>query len=268
VWPAIFRTRQLSARHRDLLVSVIKTCERERDGFAFQELRWLHEVAGEAGLTVSPGDGIGFYKATTDNHLAEGVALSGGIQIRPTYAGIVRATMKETSDLERLVADLEAKWEVPNVDFKRELTLATAEQKGEFVKDMIAIATTQLDARRFYLIGWDPKTRKFLPPGVDPKLTEEQMQQILGSYCDPPPHLRYQTLPFHGSLAGIIEVERNPTCVPYRVSRDIGKLKAGQTFVRHGTVTEPPTPAEEAALKEEAHRARSGGSTEGADGTT
>lgn len=154
------------------------------------------------------------------------------------------------------------------MDFKRELKLVTAEQKAEFVKDMLALATTQLDARRFYLIGWDPKTRKFLPPGVDPKITEDQIQQILGSYCDPPPHLRYRTLPLRGGRAGVIEVERNPAYVPYRVSRPIGRLKAGQTFVRHRTVTEPPTPAEEAALKEEAQRAHAVGGTEGARGLT
>lgn len=95
VWPVIFRTRQLSARHHDLMVIVVKGCERERDGFTFQEMRWLHEVAGEAGLIVSPGDGIGFYEATTGNDLTEGIAVSGGVQIRPTYAGIVRATMRE-----------------------------------------------------------------------------------------------------------------------------------------------------------------------------
>jgi hypothetical protein len=70
-----------------------------------------------------------------------------------------------------------------------------------------------------------------------------------------PPHAPWISLqPFRNGLAGVLEMERNPACVPYRVSRDIGKLKAKQTFVRHGTVTEPP-PAEEDALAAEAQRA-------------
>lgn len=257
IWPVIFKVLELSATHQEILVAMIGACEEERAEFAFQRTPWLHEITQSAGLNVSRADEISFLKATNRNHLTEGPgAMSGGVMLRPTYAGVVRATQRETSELERLIAELEGRWELPNVDFKRELSIETDEQKSEFVKDMIALATTQLPSDRYFLIGWDPKTRQFRPPGVDSRLTEEQLQQIIGSYCDPPPHLRYRTAPWRGGLAGIILVERNPRYVPYRVSRPIGRLRVGQTFVRHGTVTEAPTPTEEDALRSEAARAQ------------
>lgn len=257
IWPVIFKTLELTAAHQEILIAMIGACKEEREEFAFQTTPWLHEITAGAGLSISRADEMGFFKATTLNHLTEGPgAMSGGVMLRPTYAGIVRATQREISELERLIAELEKEWELPNVDFKRELSVDTDEQKSEFVKDMIALATTQLPGDRYYMIGWDPKTREFLAPGVDPGLSEEQMQQIVGSYCDPSPHLRYRKVPWRGGLAGIVQVERNPRHVPYRVSRPIGRLRTGQTFVRHGTVTEAPTPAEEDALRAEAARAQ------------
>lgn len=41
-----------------------------------------------------------------------------------------------------------------------------------------------------------------------------------------------------GGEAGVIEIHREPTKIPYRISRDIGRVQAGHIFVRHGSQTE------------------------------
>ena len=132
---------------------MIGACKEEREEFADQTTRWLHEVTAGAGLSVSRADEMGFFKATTRNHLTEGPSAMSGVMVRPIYAGIVRASQRETSELERLTAELEKEWELPNVDFKREQSVDPDEQKSEFVKDMIALATTQLPGDRYYMIG-------------------------------------------------------------------------------------------------------------------
>ncbi len=162
----------------------------------------------------------------------------------------------ESDETERLILSLETRWEDPYVDFKRQLSLSKMNEKAEFVKDILGLANTQGASRRFLPVGWDDQTRTVVPPGVSPQINQDRLQQILNTYTDPPPHLSYRTSEWHGVPVGIIEVIREPLRVPYRVSRRVGKRDVGEVFVRHGTITEAPTPRELDALAEEGLNAR------------
>lgn len=155
----------------------------------------------------------------------------------------------------RLISELETRWEDPYVDFKRLLSLRTPDDKAELLKDILGLVNTQGRSRRFLLIGWDDKTRSVLP-NVGLRLNQDRMQQLLNRYCDPPPHLSSFTHRWKGSVVGVVEVIREPVRLPYSVSRPIGKRKVGEVFVRHGTITEPPTPRELQTLADEGLNAR------------
>jgi hypothetical protein len=151
-----------------------------------------------------------------------------------------------------LVAD----WETTSVDFKELLGLQSPTEKGEFVKDVLALANTRMSGRRFLCVGFNDKTRKFTT-SVDPRLTAHRMESILGAYADPVPRITYATTHWEGGTAGLVEVLSNAQDLPYKVKKDIGKCRAGQVFVRHNTLVEEPSALELRYLIDEGRRARS-----------
>jgi len=161
-----------------------------------------------------------------------------------------------TRNIENLILELETRWEDPAVEFKEALTVRSQRDKSEFVKDVLGLVTTQGSARRFLMIGWSDKTHKVQPPGVDPALSEDQLQQILNSHCEPPPHIAYFTHVWEGVRVGVIEIIRESIKQPHQVSVDFGRRAKGEVFVRHGAITEPPTPRELDALHQEAINAK------------
>jgi hypothetical protein len=48
----------------------------------------------------------------------------------------------------RFIDDLVAEWETTSVDFKRQLSLDTMDQKAEFVKDILCLVNTKASRRR------------------------------------------------------------------------------------------------------------------------
>jgi hypothetical protein len=163
---------------------------------------------------------------------------------------------EQPGNVDSLLLELEARWEEPYVDFKQALSIRRREEKAEFIKDVLGLATTQGSGRRFLLIGWNDKTRSVEAPGVDPSITEEWLQQVLNAYCDPPPHVTYFAHAWRGVRVGVIEILRESIKVPYRVSKKIGPRNKDEVFVRHGTITEPPTSRELDALGQEGLNAR------------
>jgi hypothetical protein len=55
--------------------------------------------------------------------------------VYPTYIGIVRVTEQAQTELQQLVAQ----WETTNIEFKRQLDLASKAEKAEFVRDILSI---------------------------------------------------------------------------------------------------------------------------------
>jgi tetratricopeptide (TPR) repeat protein len=137
-----------------------------------------------------------------------------------------------------LVAEGEA---TGRVEFKRELHLDKAEEKAEFIKDIISLSNSAPQNKAYLLVGVD--NAKYII-GID-KLEEERIQQLVHSHIRPSVKLRCTiistTVPSLASV-GIIEVEGTER--PYRVSIPIDKLRQDDIFVRHGSVVEKATPEE------------------------
>ena len=71
--------------------------------------------------------------------------------------------------------------------------------------------------------------------------------------------VRYDIVEHYQGPVGRIRIMRDPAKLPYNVAKSIGdkkRIKEGQIFVRHGSQTEQPTPAELEALRAESQRAR------------
>ena len=182
-------------------------------------------------------------------------ALGQRLDVFPTYAGIVRVTEGPQAALRQLVADLVPDWETTTVEFKRQLSLKRDKEKAEFVRDVLALATTKASGRRWLVIGFDDKTRQFTE-SADPAITQDRLEDVLNAYASPAPQIRYQSVRWNGGDVGLLEVTRDPTRIPYRVTRALAHIRVDDVYVRHGSHVEPPTPAERADLDAEGRAAR------------
>lgn len=194
--------------------------------------------------------------------LLEVTAMSGGdayLHIRPTYAGVVRATERVSTEWDVRLRDMVAEWETTTVEFKSRIELGTPARNAEFAKDIDSLANTKSSGRtRHLVIGYDPKTHEFEYP-VDPRdLEQDRLEQILNQYAGPTHQVRSFTIGHESGkgLVGIVEVTRDATRLPYRIAKAGGNVAVGTIHVRHGSQVEPATPDEEAALIAEGDAAR------------
>ena len=263
VWPTFFETF-IEPEPLEFLRATVDMAEVQRDDFA--GVGWITAVEVFAAL----GWGTEGNNAVTRGHLiANQLEDSGlirtsrtmgglsGVSFRPTYRGVVFATQQLTTEWQQRLAAMVQEWETTTVEFKREIRLNSPSQKGEFVKDILGLATTKASGReRFLIVGYDDDTRSF-SESPDRTISQDRLEQILAEYAEPIPELHFFSvaMPTHGEI-DVIEVRRDPTKIPYRVRRDIGRVLAGDIFVRHGSQTERPTDQERQALEEEGRKAR------------
>lgn len=263
VWPSFFTTF-LEPEQHDFLDALVRLAEAEHDDFADVQWATATEVFASLGWSTSERADIG--RAHAIVNILDGAGLVrkrvamgsiGAVHARPTYRGLVFATQQVATEWQQRLAEMAEEWETTTVEYKREVKLDSPTQKGEFVKDMLGLATTKASGRERYLvIGYDNDTHAFAQP-VTPDITQDRLEQILNQYTEPRPEVRYFTVPMPGGgEAGVIEVRRDPARVPYRVRRDIGRIATGSVIVRHGSQTEPPTELELEALEAEGERAR------------
>jgi hypothetical protein len=186
------------------------------------------------------------------------LTMGGGWHIAANYHSLVRATEAETSDLTDLVRRLVPDWETTNVEFKRQLHLDTADEKAEFIRDVLGLATTQVTGDRYLVVGLGPKSHDF-ETDVDPKITSDRIEDVLGAYTVPTVQVRYRPFDWPGGgRAAVLEVLRDRTKVPYRVKASVGdrrRIERGQVYVRHGSHVVLASEQELEDLKAEAARA-------------
>ncbi len=175
-----------------------------------------------------------------------------------TYKGLVWQTRRSITTETKRIDALVAEWETTSIEFKRELHLSNANEKAEFIKDVLGLANTQASGKRYLIIGFDDKTRVYHGP-PDNDIKSDRLEQILSHYTAPVVNIKYSVIPYLDRTIGQIEVLREPSQLPYKVAETVGIKKeiiAGQIFVRHGSQTVVAPDYEQQALEEEAARAR------------
>lgn len=130
-----------------------------------------------------------------------------------------------------------------NVDFKLDLRLDTAEQKAEFVKDIISLVNSANELG-YLIIGIDNKAN-FIGITV---LEEERIQQIIHTYIYPNIIVRCYKVEVGTLLIGVIEVQGVEK--PHRVLKSIDRLAVHEVFIRHGSVIAKASPDELFRMRE------------------
>lgn len=192
-------------------------------------------------------------------------------EARSTYQGLVWDTRRDQVFMWDTIDQLVREWETNTVDFKRELRLKTKDQKAEFIKDVIGLANTKASGGRWLIVGFDNTTREYHVPN-DPaaqkehskglaSLTSETLDQILSEYTEQPVRTALSTVQYRQGPVVMIQVLRDPQTVPHRVKKQCAgakkKVSVGEIYVRHGSITEAPSPDELQALFDEAERSKS-----------
>lgn len=263
VWPAFFDDF-LEPEQEAFLRALVQVAEVEEETWA--DLAWTNaaEVFRALGWPTE-GDmainrGFRVQNILSEHGFLQSRLAMGSLSafsIRPTYKGAVRATQQVATEWQTRLAEMAVEGETSTVEFKVELKLGTDRQKAEFIKDVLGLATTKASGpKRHLIIGYDDESLVLIKP-VDPALSQDHLEDVLNAYCSPAPTIRYFRVPMGGgTVAGVVEVTRDAASIPYRVGKAIWKLAVGDVFVRHGTHTENPSPAEQAALEAEGERAR------------
>lgn len=264
IWPSFFTTF-LEEEQSEFLGALVRIAQDQYEGIA--DVRWATATEVFAALGWSTSEradrsrALAIVNILSDAGMVRTRLTTGSIDaVRaiPTYRGVVFATEQVATEWQRRLAEMAEEWETTTVEFKVEVKLNSAAQKAEFTKDILGLATTKASGQERYLvIGYD-KDRHDFTQSVDTAITQDRLEQILHHYIEPMVDVRYFTVPMgSGGEAGVIEVHRQAAKIPYRVRRDIGKLRAGNIYVRHGSQTEPPTELELEALVAEGNQARS-----------
>lgn len=258
LWWSICQEK-LEPEHQQLLHVVNRLSPHSEDGYAWVEGIAEKVLTAELGWFADPLHLESVAKDLEQWGYVSGSFVFGGIKLAATYRGLVWETKQSFTMLSRLIDDLAAEWETTSVDFKREVHLDTADQKAEFIKDVLSLVNTKASGQRWMIIGFDDRSRTYYG-APNQAITQNRIEQILAMYTSPCVDVQYNPVNYRSGSVGMLEVIRDPQKLPYRVARSIGKKKRieqGDIYVRHGSQVEKPTPLEEQALIDEGNQARS-----------
>ena len=259
-WKSLFDRYVPLEEDRIVLAKIVAMGVIEGGEYASTRLVEVKDALREAGSDPDQGVAIATTKRLQEIGCLHREALitmggqAGKCEARPSYVGIVIVTEKLATEERSLLGDLTADWETTSVDIKEVLELNTDRQKAEFCKDILALANTLVSGRRFLVLGYNNKSRKF-NSSVDPRVDAHRMESVLSAYCRPVPEIRYSTVALERGRAGLVEVFSVRASLPYKLARDVWKFQAGSIFVRHNTLVELATGDELASLVAEGERA-------------
>jgi hypothetical protein len=258
-WKSLFRHSPLEG-DRIVLAKAVALSVHEGDAYAWTERVEMKEVLRQMGLPIDQGVAIAVIMRLKEMNCVHPsprmtMGSEGMCEVLPSYVGIVISTEQLATEERTLLAGLVDEWETTSVDVKEVLALSSERQKAEFCKDILALANTRVSGRRYLVAGFNDATREFTT-GVDEEVDIHRMESVLAAYCQPVPVIRYSVVPLAGGNAGLIEVLSERKSLPYKLKRDVWKLKAGSVFVRHNTLVEVASGEELNTLIAEGNRAR------------
>ncbi|MCY6958919.1 AlbA family DNA-binding domain-containing protein [Clostridium brassicae] len=115
------------------------------------------------------------------------------------------------------------------LDFKREIDLSIESGRKEFAKDVCAIANSR-GGRGYLIIGIEDKSKKVV--GISELcFTEEQIQQIISSRCEPPIPISLEFINYQNKRLAIITIYQSNQ-KPYQFREN------GAFYIRRGSTTD------------------------------
>jgi hypothetical protein len=138
------------------------------------------------------------------------------------------------------ILSLVAEGENERLDRKRELSLTSAREKAELVKDILSLANSALGVG-YLLVGVEDDG--FIR-GIT-TLDEPQIQQLIRTYVTPPVTVRCQLVPLNlPTLPTVGLIEVIGTQRPHKVARMLEQIQQDDVFVRRGSVVGKASPEE------------------------
>ncbi|SHK15115.1 Predicted transcriptional regulator, contains HTH domain [Clostridium cavendishii DSM 21758] len=120
--------------------------------------------------------------------------------------------------------------EGPKLDFKQMIELNMESGKKELAKDICAIANSN-GGRGYIVIGVEDKTKKLVGIKSGVNISEEQIQQIITSRCDPPIPISLEILNIDNLTIGVIVIYDGKQ-KPYQLREN------GAFYIRRGSTTD------------------------------
>jgi len=113
------------------------------------------------------------------------------------------------------------------------------ERRGEFLKDLSAIANACASSYGFIVYGVDPR-RPDPILGITQSYDDAKLQQLAQSKVEPLPEFLYYEVSTGPKVVGVVQVK--PTRRrPHIISVDLGKVRKGQIVIRRGSSTDGAT---------------------------
>jgi hypothetical protein len=139
--------------------------------------------------------------------------------------------------------------EHPTVERKRSwYPLDSASGKGAFIKDTLTLANSvSADRLGILLIGVGDDVDGGHIIGTSDTPSEEQLQQILGAYTQPVPHLRSMSIVLEGKTVDVLGVLYS-THRPHWATRELPGLTTDTIYLRRGSTNGRATMVEIEAL--------------------
>jgi hypothetical protein len=140
--------------------------------------------------------------------------------------------------------------ESDSLDFKRDqypFDGATDEVKSELLKDILAFANSWKRTDGYILIGVeDVKGGKSSVVGIVDDLDDAKLQQFVNSKTNRPVSFAYESAVFDASRVGIIRLGQQQK--PIYLTKDYGKLRKNEVYIRRGSSTDIAKPDEVALM--------------------
>jgi predicted HTH transcriptional regulator len=130
------------------------------------------------------------------------------------------------------------------LDFKQKIDIDIESGRKELAKDVCAIANSR-GGRGYIVIGIEDKSKKAV--GVQGKsYTEEQIQQIVSSRCEPPIPIAYELMEYESKTIGILTIYDGGQ-KPYQMR------ETGAFYIRRGSTTDTMRTQEIASALQESY---------------
>lgn len=132
------------------------------------------------------------------------------------------------------------------LDFKQKqykFSLASDEEKGELLKDVVAFANAWRREDAYIIIGAkDVKGGRAQVLGITEELDDAQIQQFINSKTQKPIVFSYQVISVDTAKVAVISIPVQQR--PIYLKKNYGKLKKGIVYLRRGSSTSEATPDE------------------------
>lgn len=145
--------------------------------------------------------------------------------------------MIQTLTADQVIALMKSTHEQDGFDWKADFVIPNDDEKrGEFIKDLAAVANASPSSYGFIIYGVDPRKPDPIL-GISQSYDDAKLQQLAQGKIDPLPEFLYYEVSMGAKSLGVLQVK--PTRRrPHIITVNFGKVRKGQIVIRRGSSTD------------------------------